>query len=298
MKLIKQYWRNIVIVLISIITIIAIGYFSYKLSFEWNKYQKLSFPNFTILSQFLAAGGTILAVVIALFLNSIQRWLEKTSVYLEDNKEFDRNYEIIPSIANQYKPSIIRFFFHLKIINSNSKTTIKDCTLSLQPNKIDEYILDSPRNFYFAASKETSKNISHRDFIDLAFIDIDLEEMIEKGSIIPKLIIGVANHRNIEVDLLTNQIVSFTIKIQSVSLSNIPEFKITLAVDNSKLLKYIDSITSKLKECFKKNTNDVLEKKYSSHLGPPAAYEGFGTTFKVPNILEIYSCIEIKIEKV
>ena len=296
--MVKNQFKKLIVILITVL--IGITWVSYSLSFEWNIYQNHSFPNFTIFSQFLAAMGSILAVIIALFLSKIQKYLEKTDVCLEDNKKFDRNFEIINDDNNQVK---IRYFLHLKIINTNTQTTLKDCTLYLLPqNKIGDYTLDSPRPFIFAGysvNDGTVKNITHEDFIDLAFIDIDLQGSELK----PKLSFGVNNHTSIEIDLLQHKKLDFTISVYSPSLDKIPKFKISVLCNESKLVKYIEDLSSVRREVIAKNEANIEALSVASHsselreLHLNNQVKGFGTEYKFEKIIDLYNCISIIITK-
>lgn len=299
--MLKNQFGKLIATLITVL--IGITWVSYSLSFEWNIYQKHSFPNFTIFSQFLAAIGAILAVMIALFLNNIQKYLAKTDVCLEDNKKFDRNYEIIYDVNNLEIPLKIRYFLHLKIINTNTQTTLKDCTLYLLPqNKIGDYTLDSPRPFIFAGysiNNGTVKNISHEDFIDLAFIDIDLQ----RSELTPKLSFGVNNHTSIEIDLLQHKKLDFTISVYSSSLIKIPKFEISISCNEGKLSEFIKYLSTERANIIAANeakadaftlgtqSSEFTERHNSNPL------KGFGTLHKISKILDLYDSISIIIAK-
>jgi hypothetical protein len=299
--MVKNQLRKLIVILITVL--FGITWVSYSLSFEWNIYQKHSFPNFTIFSQFLAAMGAILAVMIALFLNNIQKYLAKTDVCLEDNKKFDRNYEIIYDVNNLEIPLKIRYFLHLKIINTNTQTTLKDCILYLLPqNKIGDYTLDSPRPFKFAGysvNDRTVKNITHEDYIDLAFIDIDLQESELK----PKLSVVVNNHTPIDIDLQQHKTLNFTISVYSPSLIKIPEFDISISCNEGKLSEFTKDLSTERAKLNTKNeaTADALSQgtrsKEFREMHFNNQLKGFGTLHKIPKILDLYDSISIVITK-
>lgn len=151
----------IILIMISLAIIISIN-----LSYNYDPFQKISFVNYSILSQWFASFGTIYAVIFALCSDEIKKYLTQCKLIVTHNLDWDRNYD--------HNNNDIYFYFHLKILNKSKGIIAKNVVLKLLPQNIEDYCLDIYRPFHYGGDKSTSKDISSVDYIDYVNIEVSL----------------------------------------------------------------------------------------------------------------------------
>ena len=241
------YSRNKRILWVITIFVIAVGILtiiSYCSSFDlYDKFDKTTF------SQFLVAIGTLIAVLIALFINNINRYFERTDIRILNNKKYDKNF-VYNSNYN------VKYFLHLIIKNNNNRFLIKDCSIFLESQEINGQVIDIIRPFNFAGFDETTVlNIGYQYCIDFAFINIGF------GNDISAILdLQIINFQEIKIDLLKYPKNSFEISAYSPSLKTNQKFIITIKLKNG-FSAFIDGLKLIRDKYNKKhgNVNNIVD---------------------------------------
>lgn len=220
--------------------IILTCFLSLSFSYEWNRYAKKSYLNYQTLSQFISGFGAIFAVLIAIFINRINKYFEQTDLKIILNNEYDKNFEF-----NNYK---VRYFIHLKLLNINPETPLNNCSVYLKPTNFGRLITDIPRAFPFSILRQTEKNIFIEDFIDLCYIDLEFGNVI-----IAELKLKVLNYKEINLDLFKRESIELNLYAQSSSLDSIKNYKLNFKIKNEEVHKFLNNCKSIREEYIKKN---------------------------------------------
>lgn len=218
------YVRVLIIVIIAIAIIIWI---SISLSYQYDYNLKISYLNYATLSQFLAGIGSLLAVIIALFINQINKYFDKTDITLESNP-YDGNF-------NYNNNAIVLYYLHLKVINKNFNSPVNHFTLLLEPSSYGKLRLDIPRPFSFASNVELfEKNILFDDYINLCCIELSFSTKVKAN-------LSLLTDNNVEFDLLKNKKITFSVLAYSSSLKKSKKFKIIIETKTKELEQFIQN---------------------------------------------------------
>lgn len=233
---------HVLAILISIFIVLVV--MALLLSYEMDTNDKTLILNRGIFFQSLSAAIALFAIGYALFQEEIKRKWNKTDIDIEDNAIFDNNSDWYVD------DDIVNYYFHLKIINLNSNTTIKNCRILIHPGKISKYILDIPRQFKYAGENVYKKNIIDEEYVDIFTIEMGFNKDNKKAI----LKLSIEHFKDIIIDLLEISNIEFYISANSSTINQKVKYKIAINADTESINNFINK-SFEIYDGYKKTRN-------------------------------------------